>query len=95
MGNNRRFSCRFWNPNTSRIEFIQIGGDGTIGCGSLIQLNSSEYELIQLFTNTKNETRYEKHSYLKPNANTEITSSFEQDIDGNWIKKRTYTWVKL
>jgi hypothetical protein len=86
---------QYWNPNTSRVEFIQIGGDGSIGYGSLTQLNSSEYELIQLFTNTKNETRYEKHSYLKPNANTEITSSFEQDKAGNWIKKRTYTWVKL
>ncbi|MFZ7116781.1 MAG: hypothetical protein ACO1G9_15480 [Bacteroidota bacterium] len=86
---------QYWNPNTSRIEFIQISGDGTIGSGSLIQLNNSEYELIQLFTNTKNETRYEKHSYLKPNANTELTSSFEQDKDGNWIKKRTYTWVKI
>lgn len=86
---------QYWNSNISRIEFIQIGGDGTIGSGSLIQSNSSEYELIQLFTNTKNETRYEKHSYLRPNANTEITSSFEKDINGNWIKKRTYTWVKF
>lgn len=86
---------QYWNPNTSSVAFIQIGGDGSIGNGTLTQLNNSEYELIQLFTNTKNETRYEKHSYLKPNANTEITSSFEQDKAGNWIKKRTYTWVKI
>lgn len=86
---------QYWNPNTARIEVTQIGGDGTIGNGSLIIINSVEYELIQLFTNTKKETRFEKHTYLRPKANTEITSSFEKDLNGNWIKKRTYSWLRI
>lgn len=86
---------QYWNPNMSKIEFIQIGNEGTMGFGPLTVLNGGEYELIQLFTSIKNEKRYEKHSYIRPNANTEITVAFEKHIDGTWIKKRTYTWIKL
>jgi hypothetical protein len=83
---------QYFDPNTQKIIIMQIGWNGTLGTGPLIATDTGGYDLVQTFTGPDGEKRKEKHTYYKPDKDTEITTSFNLDKDNHWATGRTYTW---
>lgn len=86
---------QYWNPKIEQIEIKQIGSDGTLGVGSMTFKNSLEYDLNQEFTTPNGNSKFVRHDYKKQDSDTEITTSFDETVDGKWVKKRTYFWFKI
>jgi hypothetical protein len=83
---------QYYDPSTQNVVIMQIGWNGTLGTGPLIATEDGSFELIQTFTGPDGNTRKEKHSYSKPNADTEITTAYNLDADNTWVTGRTYKW---
>lgn len=85
---------KYWDPVQKKIILMQIGRDGTIGTGPIIQ-SQRESKLIQLFTKPDGNKWKEGHKTKIQGEDSEVMSSFTIDDHGTWVPQRTYTWNKI
>lgn len=84
---------QFWDIIENKVRVIQVFAfSPTFGEGFLEKISPNENKLVQTFITPDGRKFEEGHTYLI-NDNYEITTSFKIE-NSEWIKKRTYKWVK-
>ncbi|WP_348772838.1 VOC family protein [Aquimarina sp. MMG016] len=82
---------QYWDFENNHGIVVQYGSDGTIGIGPMTQKNDIETKLIQEFIPPTGEKN--THGHLSTLNDSELTTtSYDIDTNGNWKKRRSYTW---
>ncbi|WP_299211532.1 hypothetical protein [uncultured Aquimarina sp.] len=82
---------QYWDFEKNQAMVIQYGVDGTIGKGPMIITKGDKTEMIQDFVSPEGIKSIHGHR-SKLNGNKFTVISYDISIDGNWQKKRSYTW---
>ena len=82
----------FWDPAKGEVRLFQIGSDGTVGEGTMYQLDDGSTKSSEHFTNPNGGT-FESghHTWMKEEKMH--TQSFNIK-DWEWTKRRYYVWEK-
>ena len=83
----------FWDPLAGQARLIQIGSDGTLGEGTLWQLEGGGSKSLQTFASPDGGTFTSGHQEWMENGERH-TQSFHV-VDGVWTKRRLYIWKIL
>ena len=80
----------FWDPQTGELKLLQIGGDGTIGNGTIRLEKDSSTRSLQTFSSPNGTSFTIGHQAKNVNGESHI-SSFNVDGD-QWTPRRSYIW---
>ncbi|MBZ0326016.1 MAG: hypothetical protein K8F54_00290 [Altibacter sp.] len=84
---------QYWDNVKQAGMLLQFGQGGVIGIGKIQPMKNGSMEAIQTFSMPNGTTWITKHD-LSLDESSLQTTSYDKDTEGNWIEKRTYTWVK-
>ena len=83
---------QFWDDTLQKVRFNQISTFGTKGEGFLESVSIKETKLVQTFTTPEVQTFKEGHK-TQIFEGYEVSTSYKIK-DDDWIKKRSYKWIK-
>ncbi len=82
---------QYWDFEKNQAMIIQYSFDGTIGKGPMYIKKGDQIEMKQDFMSPKGHKSIHGHRSIL-NGNKFISNSYDISIDGNWKKRRSYTW---
>ncbi|NNM23299.1 MAG: hypothetical protein HKO54_07080 [Flavobacteriaceae bacterium] len=83
---------QFWDSKVQKVRVLQIAMFGVYGEGFLERIDASNSKVVQTFVTPDGHSYSEGHT-TQVFDNYEVSISYEIK-EGEWIKKRTYTWHK-
>ncbi|WP_235297789.1 DUF6265 family protein [Portibacter marinus] len=84
---------QYWDNMDREGKLQQFGHGGVNGLGTVSRNKDGNFESIQVFSLPDGRNWVEKHITIF-GAEGFTTTSYEQNEDGSWTKKRTYYWTK-
>jgi len=84
---------QYWDNVKGEAAIQQFGYSGVIGLGTVKPTENDKMESIQTFSLPDGRNWIERH-LSKLDDNELTTTSYEKNEEGNWKKKRSYTWKK-
>lgn len=85
---------QFWDP-IQKAAAVQQYGWGVVGIGTMEQGAEDGAVLMQqTFTSFDGTSSAQVHQTSNPSENVHRTISFDLAEDGQWIKRRSYDWVR-
>lgn len=81
----------FWDPEKEQVRVLQIGGDGTVGQGTLTREENGQIKEQQSYASPGGGSFETGHLMWFENGEHH-TQSF-QIVDGVWNKQRKYVWT--
>ncbi len=84
----------YWDNANNKAMLVQYGNAGVIGLGELILQKDGSIQTIQKFSVPSGRNWSTKHS-ITNDGKTSLTTSFDKNKQGQWIKNRSYLWHKV
>jgi len=86
---------QYWDNVKGEGIIVQFGHGGVMGIGNVKQVENIEdtTQTVQTFSLTDGRTWEQKH-ILKMEKTQFVGTSYDKDKDNNWVKSRSYTWLK-
>ncbi|MEQ8763533.1 MAG: hypothetical protein RL885_06380 [Planctomycetota bacterium] len=84
----------YWDPEAKVVRHLQFGGDGTVARGTAEALEDRGEKSDETFVSPDGSKRRVGHESTYGEHGTYLTQSFDIDEEGQWTKRRLYTWKR-
>jgi len=84
----------YWHPGDGKAYIVQVGGDGTLGVGTLEPPGANGKARSEATFHHPDGTSTRVAHEVENAGDTHATASFDW-VDGAWQPRRTYVWTRV